>query len=194
MTSCIYAPPNWIDPLEWRNVFEQNKSVEIDVGCGRGAFLLWAAQQRPDSNFLGVDRLLARLRKVEKKIQRRGLANVRLARIEASYLITRLVPNDSVSAYHIFFPDPWPKRRHHPRRLFNATLVNELWRTLKTGGNVNVATDHAEYAGQIERVFSESGRFKRVEVEPLPEEARTEFELEFLAEGKEICRSRWLRK
>ncbi len=194
MTSNIYVPPNWIDPLDWRQVFDQQRPVEIDVGCGKGAFLHWVASTRPSSNFIGVDRLLARLRKVDKRIQRHGLHNVRLIRIEASYLISKLVPNSSVAAYHVYFPDPWPKRRHRERRLINTALVKDLHRTLEPRGAVNVATDHDDYFQQIESVMSESDLFQRETVEAQPEEARTDFEREFLADGKPIYRSRWVRR
>ena len=190
----IYQPPNWLDPLDWQQVFGRAGRLEVDLGCGKGAFLLWAAQTRPESNFLGVDRLLTRLRKVDKRVRRCDLPNVRLVRIEASYLIGRLVPDESVAVYHIYFPDPWPKRRHHRRRLFNAAFVNDLRRTLRAGGVVNVATDHEVYFQQIESMMAKCGLIRRMEVEALPEEARTDFELEFLAEGKRICRGRWARK
>lgn len=190
--SRIYTPPNWLDPLDWRQVFANERPVEIDVGCGKGAFLLWAAQARPESNFLGIERLLMRLRKVDKKLQRHGLSNARLIRIEASYLIAHIIPSASVTAYHIFFPDPWPKRRHRGHRLFNPVFVRELHRTLRPDGAVNVATDHAEYFEQIELVMTESGVFTRAVTESLPEEAQTDFEREFLDAGKPICRGRWL--
>ena len=84
MLTALYKPVNWLDPLDWRVVFDEPRPVEIDVGCGKGAFLLWAVQARPVHNFIGVERQLVRLRKVDKKLQRLGLCNVRLIRIEAS--------------------------------------------------------------------------------------------------------------
>ena len=193
MQSGIYKPANWLDPLDWREVFDEPRPVEIDIGCGKGAFLLWAAQARTQHNFVGIERQLVRVRKVDKKIQRLGLRNVRLIRIEASYFVSKIVLNNSVSAYHIYFPDPWPKRRHHPRRLFNTGFVQELDRTLTRGGAVNVATDDDDYFVHIEKVMVESKRFAVTPPEPLPPDAKTEFENLFVAQGKPIHRTRFVR-
>ena len=193
MLTALYKPVNWLDPLDWRVVFDEPRPVEIDIGCGKGAFLLWAAQARPLRNFIGVERQLVRLRKVDKKLQRLGLGNVRLIRIEASYFVSKLVPDDSVSAYNINFPDPWPKRRHHPRRLFNAGFAQELSRTLTRHGVVNVATDDTGYFTHIQQVMAESERFASAPPEPLPPEAKTEFENVFVAQGKPIHRTRFVR-
>jgi tRNA (guanine-N7-)-methyltransferase len=189
----IYKPANWLDPLDWTAVFSERQPIEVDIGCGKGAFLLWVARARPNHNFVGVERQLIRLRKVDKKVQRLGLQNVKLMRIEAGYFVSKLVPSDSVKNYHIYFPDPWPKRRHHPRRLFNASFVGELHRTLARGGEVHVASDDANYSTQIRKVMVEGKRFAVELPEALPPEARTEFENVFLDQGKEIYRTRFVR-
>jgi tRNA (guanine-N7-)-methyltransferase len=187
--TAIYKPANWLDPLDWRAVFDLPHQIEVDIGCGKGAFLLWAAQARPQRNFVGVERQLARLRKVDKKIQRLAIHNVKLIRIEAGYFVSKLVPNRSVIAYHIYFPDPWPKRRHQPRRLFNATFIGELHRTLARGGVVHVASDDTDYFTQIRTAMVGTGKFAIKPPKTLPSEARTEFESVFLAQGKEIYRA-----
>ena len=193
METAIYKPDNWLDPLDWAQVFtEPYRPLEIDVGCGKGGFLLWAAGTHPETNYLGVERQLVRLRKVDKKILTRKLPNVRLLRIEAGYLVSKLIPSRSVDAYHIFFPDPWPKRRHQANRLFQPAFVADLVRTLKPGGAVNVATDALEYFAQIQAVMNASGRFKEVPADVLPEEAQTEFEKLFLAQGQKIGRAKFL--
>ena len=171
---------------------DPTRPLEIDIGCGKGGFLLWAAGTQPATNFLGVERQLIRLRKVDKKILDRQLTNVRLLRVEAGYLVGKLIPAQSVTAYHIFFPDPWPKRRHHSRRLFQPVFIQELHRTLKPEGAVNVATDDLEYFAQIQKVMRESGRFCELAAVPLPVEAQTEFEKIFLAQGKSIGRAKFL--
>jgi len=191
--TAIYKPTNWLDPLDWRAVFDEPRPIEIDIGCGKGAFLLWAAQARPQHNFIGVERQVARLHKVDNKIQRLGLHNVRLIRIEASYFVSKLVPKQSVIAYHVFFPDPWPKRRHHSRRLFNATFVGELVQTLAKSGVVNVASDDADYCTHIREVMAGSTRFSAEPPETLPVEAKTEFESVFLTLGREVYRARFVR-
>jgi len=150
---------------------------------------VWAAQTRPQHNFLGVERQLARLHKVDAKVQRARLTNVRLLRVEAGYFVCKLVPDRSVAAYHILFPDPWPKRRHAKHRLFQASFVRELYRTLKKRGVVNVATDDEDYFAQIRKVMVE--RFAETPAEDLPAEAMSEFERLFVAAGKPIGRGRY---
>ena len=189
----IHTPPNWLDPIDWAAVFASAQPIEVDVGCGKGAFLLWAAQARPDHNFLGIERLLLRLRKVDKKARRRGLMNVRFIRLEAGYFISKLIPTASVVAYHIYFPDPWPKRRHWPKRLVNAAIASDLWRTLEPGGAVNMATDHQQYFEQMERVMAAMPEFRQEPPLSLPAEAQTDFEKEFLAAGRPVYRARWVK-
>ena len=193
METALYTPPNWVEPLNWPSIFAGSRPIEIDVGCGKGGFLLWAAQMRPDRNFLGIERLLLRLRKVDNKIRLLGLTNARLIRIEESYLIAKLIPESSVSAYHIYFPDPWPKRRHHCRRLFSPAFIADLRRTLQPGGAVNVATDHEDYFQEITALMGKSGVFVLGSPLSLPDEARTEFEREFLGAGTPVFRGRWKR-
>jgi tRNA (guanine-N7-)-methyltransferase len=187
----IHTPPNWLDPLDWTRVFTEPHPIEIDVGAGKGAFLLWSAQDRPHVNFLGVERQLGRLRKIDRKVRRLGLENIRLIRIEAGYLIGRLIPKQSVAAYHIYFPDPWPKRRHHRRRLFTIAFVRDLHRTLQSSGAVHIATDFEDYFAQIQGVMRESNGFFEVSPASMPEAAKTDYEREFLAAGRAVFRSRW---
>jgi len=192
--SVLYKPANWFEPLDWRAVFAQYRPLEIDLGCGRGAFLLWAARTYPQRNFLGVERLLRRLRRVDRKAVRAGLDNVRLIRVEATYLIVKLIPDNSVSTYHILFPDPWPKRRHHSRRLISAPLLGDVHRTLTAGGVVNCATDHEEYFEWIQCEFQKTGQFGEQDPAVLPQEAWTDFEREFVAAGKRVYRCRWQKR
>ena len=149
------------------------------MGCGKGRFLLARAAAHPEVNFLGVDRLLGRIQKVDRKACRLGLSNARLLRMDGFYATTYLVPPLSVRAYHLFFPDPWPKTRHHYHRLFNEPYMEALHRTLLPGGAVNLATDHLPYFAEIVAILAEDPRF-----EPLPafvpaEAEVTDFELLF---------------
>jgi tRNA (guanine-N7-)-methyltransferase len=192
--SLIYKAASWFEPFDWRAIFERDQPIEIDLGCGKGSFLLWAANTWPQRNFLGVERLLRRLRRVDRKAVRSGLTNVRLVRLEAAYLVTKLVPDGSVSTYHILFPDPWPKRRHQARRLISPDFLTELHRTMTADGIVNCATDHLEYFEWIQRAFQTNARFAETEPVALPPEARTDFEKEFVAAGRQVYRCRWLKR
>lgn len=185
----LYTPPSWVEVLDWSRVFGNANPVEIDLGCGDGTFLVERARRNPDRNFLGVERLLGRARKVDRKAQRLGLTNVRGLRIESGYAVGFLFPVGSVAVYHIYFPDPWPKKRHAKRRLFQPEFLAALQRTLAPGGEVRVATDHAAYFEEIVAVFRAGNGWEEFPLAPpLPEE-RTDFEREFVAQEKPIRRT-----
>jgi tRNA (guanine-N7-)-methyltransferase len=131
---------------------------------------------------------------VDRKAARAGVNNVRLIRVEVTYLVSKLVPDGSVSTYHILFPDPWPKRRHHARRLIAVPFLTDVHRTLIADGVVNCATDHEEYFAWIQREFQKSGQFAENEPAQLPPEAWTDFEREFVAAGKKVYRCRWQKR
>jgi len=192
--SLIFRPDDYFALMDWRAVFAPGRPIEIDLGCGTGSFLLWAAQTHPQRNFFGVERLRRRLQRADRKALRQKLENVRLMRIEATYLIGKLIPDSSVSTYHVLFPDPWPKRRHHSRRLICAPVLEEMHRTLTADGLINCATDHEEYFTWIQREFQKSGQFVEKEVEVLPPEAWTDFERDFIAAGKRVYRCRWQKR
>lgn len=146
------------------------------------------AAKHPDRDFIGIERLLMRLRRLGKKIDRAGLTNVRLLRIESAYALQHLLPPHRVSVFYIFFPDPWPKRRHHPRRLVSAAFVKLVAWSLAPGGTVHAATDHADYGEHIRRCFTANPDFELAPTFVPPEDERTDFELEFLAKGATITR------
>lgn len=193
-SSVIVVPPDWTSRLSLDYVFGPvpapgpRRPVEIDLGCGKGRFLLARARAHPEVDFLGLDRLLRRLRKIDRKARRQGLPNVRLLRIEASYALEYLIPPRSIYCFYIFFPDPWPKRRHHRRRLFSVSFMDTLHAALTEGGLVHVATDHLEYGEQIRRGFAADPRFAEVPAFVPSEEEQTDFEREFLLENRPISR------
>ena len=176
-----WIPTDWIAPAKVEDIFPRSeRPVEVDVGCGKGRFLLARARHHPNVNFLGIERLLGRLRKVERKVSRAQLDNVRLLRCEASYAVRYLLPTAAITTYYIFFPDPWPKARHHDHRLFSADFLSALARTLVSGGQVHLATDHEPYFLEIQDLLRLDHRFESVPpFEPIEEE-RTDFELAFL--------------
>ena len=100
--------------------------LEIDLGCGDGTFLVEMAKHYPERNFLGVERLLGRVRGVCKRVQNLGLTNVRVLRLESSYTLEWLLEKNSVSRLHLLCPDPWPKARHHRRRLVQQDFLQSL--------------------------------------------------------------------
>jgi tRNA (guanine-N7-)-methyltransferase len=179
-TSLRFFAEDWLKPIPLETVFDASRPFEIDVGCGKGRFLLARALKKPGTNFLGVDRMLRRIRKVDNKARRLGLTNVRLLRMDAFYAVTYLIPADSVSAYYILFPDPWPKKRHHDHRLFNEKFVDALHRTLAAKGQLHFSTDHPPYFEEVKAILSGDKRFEKIPAFEPPEDERTDFELYYI--------------
>jgi len=192
--SAIYAPESWTEALPLDALFNTPATLEVDVGCGKGRFLLARASSHPQTSFIGIDKLLRRVKRTDRKISMAGLQNVRILRIEAAYAVEQLLPTSSVSAFYIFFPDPWPKRRHHQRRLFSASFMDSLHRTLLPGGLVHIATDYMDYFKEICALFHKDERFAKAPALELSEEERTDFELLFIKQGMEIGRGSFSRK
>jgi tRNA (guanine-N7-)-methyltransferase len=131
--------------IDFIRIFGRSGPVHIEIGCGKGAFLLNEASAQPEANFFGIERARRYYRYAVDRIGRWGLKNVRIIRTDAELFLTDFVPDESVDCFHIYFPDPWPKKRHHKRRFFRAENMYHLMRGLRCGGDIKIATDHAEY-------------------------------------------------
>jgi tRNA (guanine-N7-)-methyltransferase len=185
--SAIISPTqNEFLPLD--DLFGRKAPLELDVGCGKGRFLIARATATPNTNFIGIDRRLKRIQKVNRKIGAAHLTNVRLMCVEACYAISCLLPPLSVSTMYVFFPDPWPKRRHHGRRLFSQSFFDAIHKTLLDNGAIHIATDHMDYLSQIKHLFSIDSRFCEIPALERTEEYRTEFEITFLKLNQPIGR------
>ena len=147
------SPESLTTRLDLVKIFGRTAALQVDLGCGDGSFVCALAQRAPEKNFLGIERLSRRIRSAEKKAI--GLSNVRLLQIESSYAVRYLLPAESVEAFYLLFPDPWPKRRHHGRRIVTADFLNAVREALNEQGFIHIATDHFEYFQQI-KVVAES--------------------------------------
>jgi tRNA (guanine-N7-)-methyltransferase len=184
----VYELPSILDRLDFARLFPKLRPVEIELGCGDGSFLIDHAAGSPERNFLGVERLLGRIRKVDRKGRRLGLNNVRAVRIEASYFLEFLLPPASVEAVHIYFPDPWPKARHERHRLIQPGFPHLVHRALRPGGRVFLRTDDPDYRDRMIEVFERDTRFRATDTpEPLAA-IWTDFERDFHLAGRPIFR------
>lgn len=167
---------------------------ELDLGSGDGTFLVEMAARYPERNFLGVERLLGRVRGTCRKAREAGLENVRVLRLETAYTVGWLLPHGTASRIHLLFPDPWPKKKHARHRLFRADFLAEVRRLLRPGGEFLFKTDHEDYAAEAQEVVAAGLPGWRTAIW---EEGdffypRTDFEVQWLAQGKSIHRVRLL--
>jgi tRNA (guanine-N7-)-methyltransferase len=192
-------PERVLGGLNWKDVFGADGAIEIEIGIGKGRFLLESAALRPNVLHFGVEWANKYLRVAESRATKRGLENVRFARMDARELVHRCVPSGSVSAYYVFYPDPWPKKRHHKRRFFRKDTVDHVARTLTTDGSLHVATDHSEYWETIEPLLDGHAALSRLtefggEGFPVPVDAPlTNYEAKYRIEGRRRHRGSWRR-
>ena len=145
-------------------IFGRPAPIHIEIGTGKGAFLLNEALSRPDTNFLGIEWARRYYRYAVDRIGRWSVKNVRIIRTDAVSFLTEFITDNSVDCFHIYFPDPWPKKRHHKRRFFCDANLKHILRALKTGGELKIATDHAEYFEVIKCLLAaENNSFKKIQ-------------------------------
>jgi tRNA (guanine-N7-)-methyltransferase len=172
-----------VERLALPQLFSKPQPLEVELGCGDASFLAEYARRNPDQNFIGVERLLGRIQKLDRKGRRAGLANLRGVRIESAYFMQYLLPPHAASALHIYFPDPWPKKKHRRHRLINENFTALARAALAPGGVVYLRTDDTDYFAQMTGVFGVSREFQKAETPAELAEVLTDFEREFNAQG-----------
>ncbi len=179
-----YQPEDYFQPLPLAAVFSREAPLELDLGCGDGSFLVAMARSHPDRNYLGTERLLGRIRNTARKTERAGVRNIRLLRVESAYVVKHLLPPGSVTRFYILFPDPWPKRRHWPRRLIQPAFLEAAAVALKPGGELCIKTDDADYFARIEKAAAGCSQFAPGTWEECV--PQTDFERHYVAQGRKI--------
>ena len=174
-------------PLKWPELFGRDAPTDIEIGAGKGKFLNEFATAQPARNLLGVERSAKYHRLCCDRAARRGLTNVRLLRTTGEDLLFRLLAEASVVNMFVLFPDPWPKKRHHKRRIFKPEIVVAMVRVLAIGGRLLVKSDHADYADVIGEVLAGAAGLTPIN----PDEAfaglpLTGFEHKYEIEGRAI--------
>jgi tRNA (guanine-N7-)-methyltransferase len=189
-----FQPEDHFKRATMSDLFERlDVPFEVDIGSGEGTFILTNAQDHPERNFLGIERLLGRVRKTCRAAARRNLKNLRMLRLEIAYALRYLLPLESVTTAHVLFPDPWPKRYHHPRRLIQDGFMEALHGILIPGGELRIKTDDEPYFLWMEKVLAKAKGYERLEWPDDEPYVTTDFEARFVAQGLPIYRAR-LRK
>ena len=190
MKTPLHAPENLvvelcsiIEPFRLAEIFPRPQPLEVELGCGDASFLVEYARRNPAKNFIGVERLLGRIQKLDRKGRLAGLANLRGVRIESAYLLQYLLPPQSASTLHIYFPDPWPKKRHRKNRLINEHFPALARAALTPGGVVFLRTDDVDYFEQMNEIFGVADFFGKIPSPPALAEIVTDFERGFNAQG-----------
>lgn len=192
-------PPGIGELLNFTALFGREAPVEMEIGCGKGGFLLNRAMSLPDRSFLGIEWANEIYRYTADRMARRSVPNVRIMRTDARHLVMHHVPAGSLTMLHIYHPDPWPKKRHHKRRLIQPPFLARAVDAVAVGGRIAIQTDHAEYWEQIRRVLSGEPRLEETAFD-VPEagvregQLGTNFEIKYLREGRAIYRVALVRR
>lgn len=177
------------DPaIDWFEIFGNRNAIEIEIGCGKGAFLLSVARENPARNFFGIEAQARWVEKVRERLEANRIDNARILHADATPILTHFIRHATVRAYHVYFPDPWWKRRHHKRRFLTSEVAAAMRRTLEPGGTVHVATDVADRFDGMMRVLADAG-FREIGDES-PDLPVSGFERKYLSEGRPVYRSR----
>lgn len=178
--------------IDFFRIFGRSAPIHIEIGSGKGTFLLKQAGAQPGDNFLGIEWARKYYRYAVDRIGRWALTNARIIRTDAAVFLADYICDSSVDCFHIYFPDPWPKKRHHKRRFVCQANLEHLIRCLKTGGKIKIATDHADYFEVIQKLINnEQKRLEEIQFHPTAgadtgEWVGTNFERKYLKDQRPI--------
>ncbi|MBW6515336.1 MAG: tRNA (guanosine(46)-N7)-methyltransferase TrmB [Candidatus Cloacimonetes bacterium] len=145
--------------IRFEEIFHNDRPVHIEIGCGRGEFIVEIALLEPDRNFLGLELKHKRIVTMLKKLDMEKHSNVRLMKVKVDEEFLKMIESGSVERIYIFHPDPWPKRKHFKNRLIQNGFLVSLFKILQDEGEVLVTTDHEEYMKWIVKHFRDNDRF-----------------------------------
>jgi tRNA (guanine-N7-)-methyltransferase len=172
-------------------IFDNDNPIEIEIGCGKGKFLIARAMENPEINFIGLDVVWKWMKYGVERSKKRALDNIRFIKTEARELMRYGIPPGSISIFHVYFPDPWPKRRHRKRRLITGQFLNLLHSRLVDGGHVELATDYHDYFVQMRTAIAQSGvEWRRVDETAnsrlFESGTKTNYELKYESAGRTL--------
>jgi len=178
--------------LDLATLFGNDHPIVLEIGSGKGRFLIAEATARPDVNFIGIEKSLHYHRVIRDRVAKRSLTNIRLINHDAFLVLRDMLPDESIAEIHIYFPDPWPRKREQKRRIIRDEALEEMRRVMTDGASGIFVTDHKQYyeaaAPVIEQFFRSERRVPRADDPP-----RTNYEAKFREEGREIFEVRFFK-
>lgn len=179
------------DLPSFSEIFGNDHGVEVEIGCGKAKFLLARAAEFPELNFLGIDMVWKWMKYAVRRSEKQGLTNIRFLKADARQTIQRCIVPGSVSVFHVYFPDPWPKRKHRKRRLVTGEFLRQLHPLLADAGLIELATDFADYYLQMERAVVQSGIpwssvTKAADQRLFEAFSKTNYEIKYEAAGRKL--------
>ena len=176
-------------PFDAVEAFGRRAPLELEIGSGKARFLIESARRNPAHDFLGLELSLAYYRICRERLSRAGLPNARIVRADARRFAQVALPAGSVRAFHVYFPDPWPKKKQRKRRLLDGPGLEILASRLEPGGLLRIATDHAGYAAAIGPALETVPDLERLDRgDALPAPPETHYEIKYRSEGRPIWR------
>jgi len=170
-----------------RELFARAAPLEVEIGSGKARFLIEAARANPAHDFLGIERSLSYYRICRERLDRAALENARILRADGRLYVEALEAG-SIRAFHVYFPDPWPKKKQKKRRLLDGVMLEILAHRLEPGGVLRIVTDHPGYGSTIEPLLESVRVFERLPWEALPSPPPTHYELKYRAQGRTTWR------
>ena len=196
VSSFLIDPAQTIEesPIDWKSLFGNDQPIELEIGSGKGLFLVNSATANPAHNFLGIELSRKYATLCAERLAQREISNGKIWHGDARLVLTRHVPGLSLRAVHVYFPDPWWKKRHKKRRVFTDSLVTDIERTLESKGQLRVASDVEDYFRLIQSLIAAHARFQELPIhEPKeaehPSDYLTNFERKYRIEGRPIYRA-----
>lgn len=194
----VVDPPAEGAVWQGADIFGRPGPFELEIGCGKGGFLLSRAKAKPDTHLLGIEWANKYFKYCADRMVRWQMTNVRVMRTDAKIFVLRHLAENTLSVLHVYHPDPWPKKRHHRRRLIQPPFVDAACRALRPGGYFMLQSDHAEYFEQILDVMGNEQKLIQVDWEETGVSADedwqgTNFEIKYTREGRPIYRAAYQR-